>query len=161
MRDFLLGLFKLLGVGSTLWAKQSPVSEDAEASDAGAPLKDRVAAVATWVNESNGIDGRVEPPRATAKIFRPRLFDGRWEFSTYCHEELSEAEIWALLQQFSERKILGRAELRSHFIVGEGLQLDPNWDPERHVDVVGWPQEKADHKSIIQSFVANHRLVLS
>lgn len=118
-------------------------------------LRLRISTVAIWVNEKSKIQGT--PPRAKAKNFLPRPFEGRLELSTYCLEELQIGEQWDLLDSHSPKAVLGKAELHATDIKDERLALDPNWDPERHVNVVDWPEPDEAQKQIAQALLAKQR----
>lgn len=87
----------------------------------------------------------------------PRPYEGRLELSTYCLEELGTAEQWVLLDGHSLKAVLGKAELEKTDILNERLTLDPNWDPQRHVNVVEWPASEEDQKQIAQVLLSKQR----
>lgn len=61
--------------------------------------------------------------------------------------------------QLSSKHILGKtlygwAKLTEKNVQKNGLSLDLNEDPERHADIVGWPEDK-DRRKIIALELAN------
>lgn len=92
-----------------------------------------------------------KPPRAKAKIFQPTPFQGRWELSTFCVDGIDEVARWELLDLHGDRPTVGRCELRVELILEVGLTIEPDWKPERHVNVVGWPESEDGRLSIAQA----------
>lgn len=94
-------------------------------------------------------------PLARARVFEPDLENGRYELSTFCVDELNEDERWELLGLHVRPQVVARAELTTAAIRNAGLTPDPDWDPERHVNVIGWPDDEAEQKIIAQTSLAN------
>lgn len=61
----------------------------------------------------------------------------------YCLDGLAEAQTWQLLDQHLATATRPHIPARADFVVRSirevGLAVDPNWDPPRHVSIVGWP----------------------
>lgn len=70
-------------------------------------------------------------------------------------DELDEAGRWAVLDANTNKPpVKGRAELgRAHFLA-EGLTVVPDWDPARHVNIVGWPDDEDQVVQISQQLYA-------
>lgn len=128
-------------------------------------LRNRVATLSIYVNESRRID-KSQPERAGFKNFlpRPNKQTNRLEKSTLCLQEVDEELAWNLLQHASPvREVLGRADLDVADILLTGLELDIDWTPERHVNLIAWPADapeaEADRTTIAQSLHKAHRWV--
>src|SRR3546814_6661831 len=94
--------------------------------------------------------------------FRPTTFNGRLELSSFCVDGLDDSKRWVLLDEHSDKQpIPARAELSATAIDQAGLRQDPDWDPERHVNIVDWPSEEErqrtcrseEHTSELQSLM--------
>lgn len=68
---------------------------------------------------------------------------------------LSDTDIWAIGHSHIPPPMLGRADIQAEDITNEGLQLDPNEPPVRHVDIIGWSKVKSENqlkaKQIVRS----------
>lgn len=96
--------------------------------------------VAVGVNESGKLTK--QPLALKAKHFRPRAEpSGRLALSTYCVDQLTEEQCWELLELHVRPAVVARSELETRVFSDAGLVVDPDWIPERHVNVVGWPVE--------------------
>lgn len=60
----------------------------------------------------------------------------------------------------TDRTLYGWAELPAGIVWGQGLGLDCNYDPFRHVDVNQWPEEKDRQLALAQELAAESILVL-
>lgn len=88
------------------------------------------------------------------KALMPRKINGRFELSTYCIDALHPDAIWALLQSAFGRGIPARSDFKCEDIRKIPLETDPNWVPERHVDILGWPLDEDGQASRAQALVA-------
>ena len=121
-----------------------------------APKRREVNEIAIGLNEKSKFRG--QPPVAKSSNFNPRLYKGRLELSSYCVDGLDDAGRWTLLDRHSNKPpIPARTELDSVHVYEAGLALDPNWDPERHVNVIGWPDQDDAQKSAAQLLHACQR----
>jgi hypothetical protein len=76
-------------------------------------------------------------------------------------DDLSDGERWLLLDEHSNNKpIPARTELTTSAIALAGLVLDADWNPARHVNIVGWPQEEEQRQSCQQVLLAEQRFFL-
>lgn len=65
--------------------------------------------------------------------------------STFCIDNLSDSEAVALIEG-ATRKQHAHAVIKADAIRDIGLQIDPDWQPERHVNIVGWGDDpNAEH----------------
>lgn len=104
--------------------------------------------VAIGLNEKSKQDG---VPKAKVKNFKPRPCEGgRLELSSFCIDELQDPSIWELLDKHLNKPAIGRSDLGLEGVSGVGLQADPDWDPERHVNLLGWPPEEEHQTAIAQ-----------
>jgi hypothetical protein len=88
------------------------------------------------------------------KALMPRWLNGRWELSSFCIDQLDEQNIWLLLRsQFPDRPPQARSDFNAGDIAAVPLIIDPNWVPERHVDICGWPESEDAQASIVQSLI--------
>lgn len=92
--------------------------------------------------------------------FEPRReINGDLELSTFCLDTLEEESRWQLLQANSNKDLVGRTEVATSVFLDAGLTADPDWVPERHVNIVGWPDEEEIRKGIAQSLYAAQRFI--
>lgn len=111
------------------------------------PLRDNPQDVAIGVNSTDKLNKK---PAVRARQFKPRLEDsGRFELSTYCVDQLDEQGRWELLEKHV-KPLVARAELGTHVFRDAGLTVDPDWDPERHINIVDWPEDEEARNSIAQ-----------
>ena len=69
------------------------------------------------------------------------------ETSVFRVDGLIDEDIWHIgssIAQKRERSLKARANFEARAISGTPLRFDPNDDPPRHANIVGWPQEKSD-----------------
>jgi hypothetical protein len=71
-------------------------------------------------------------------------------------DDLSETLRWSLLDLNSDKQVVGRADLSNTVVNSAGLALDPNWEPERHVNIVGWPVDEVESTQAAQELFAKH-----
>ena len=72
--------------------------------------------------------------------------------SVFRVEGLDNNKIW----QIGEKKVVsqsgktlyGRAEIRAQLVEKTGLSIDPDNNPPRHANIIGWPLEKNEQKLI-------------
>ena len=85
-----------------------------------------------------------EPSGLTTSVFR-----------TYA---LSETEIWEIADVYMSgptgRSVHGRADLLVSHVEATGLRVNPDNVPERHADIVGWPQRKDEQLALAQELAA-------
>jgi hypothetical protein len=98
-------------------------------------------------------------PEAKVRVFMPRPHEGVFELSSYALDDLDEPQIWELLDRHLNKGALARVELTPAHVLSADLQVDPNWDPERHVNIVGWPSEEHEQKSRAQVLHACQRCI--
>lgn len=116
--------------------------------------------VGLGINNPKNVD-RGSPPRAKLKNFRPRQEKetGRLALSSFCLDNLDDNARWALLDTVSSNAPNpARAELKVSHIESIGLSADPDWHPERHVNIIDWPAEEDAQTSLTQSLYANQAL---
>lgn len=108
-----------------------------------------VHAIAVGANQHSKVSGK--PPRIKTKHLKPRQAQsGRWELSSFCMDGLAEEERWSLLAQHVRPEVVARAELLPSDVHDAKLGLDVDWDPERHVNIVGWPELEVEQVSVAQ-----------
>jgi len=135
-RDFLKRLFSQSSIGETL-----PQQGDG---------RREIEAVTFGLNERGKYNAKPLAPRK--KALMPRHIGGRWELSTFCIDGLQEEAIWALLSiHFTQKPAIARSDFRRDDILNiQPLSLEPNWEPERHVDICGWPEAEEARASLAQ-----------
>lgn len=87
------------------------------------------------------------------------------KLSVFQTKEMSEAAIWELGEEaFSASKkpvtLRGRADLSVSAVLKTNLKVEPDNDPPRHANIIGWPEEKSDQKSIAQELASEATLHL-
>ena len=101
-----------------------------------------------------------DPLRPKHMVFEPvfSASTSRFEMSAYCIDNLSDAEKWKLLiartstGRNSSLKAAAEVELRIlDLIEPSALTCDANWQPERHVNVIGWESSREGKLSQQQS----------
>ena len=100
------------------------------------------------------------PPKAKVRQFQPDLYNGRWELSTFSVDGLDDASKWGLMDLHSDKPVVAKSELATSDVTVAGLLLAPDWDPERHVNLLGWPDTEDGRKSMAQVLHAKQRFVL-
>ena len=87
------------------------------------------------------------------------------KLSVFRTSEMEEADIWTLghnhVERPSGRHLHGRAQLTPAAVRGCGLEVDPDDQPRRHANLVGWPPEKAERKQIALQLAAAAKVILS
>lgn len=89
--------------------------------------------------------------------------DGK--LSVYRTSVLAEADIWQLGQAYvsapRQKPLLGRADINSLQIYGEGLAIEGEPVPhERHANVVGWDPDATNTRLIAVKLAAASALVM-
>lgn len=118
-------------------------------------IKDDPQLLAISVNEIGKLDKK---PKLKVRNLKPREYDGRLELSTFCVDEFDDGATWQLLELHAG-VVVGRAQLRSQVFRAERLTVHPDWDPERHVNIVDWPAAEEEVTSIAQVLYAQHEYV--
>jgi hypothetical protein len=82
--------------------------------------------------------------------------------STFHTTSLSEHEIWALGEAHigPSRNVHGRGDITVADVTTVGLGITPDYQPARHVDISGWPEEPEERLSIAQHLAARATLSL-
>jgi hypothetical protein len=74
-------------------------------------------------------------------------------------DRLSDDERWRLLQLHLNKPICGRTELAKQKFIDQGLAAMADWNPERHVNIVGWPDVEEERKVIAQALYASQLFI--
>jgi hypothetical protein len=124
------------------------------------PSVDQLELVTFGVNESGkllasgGLRARaLKPIRNEAKA--------RLELSTFCMDRLDPADIWSFLEANLNAPQHARADFSCRSILGVPLLLDPNWEPEHHVDIHGWPDQPERRKDLQQTLADLGRVTIA
>ena len=76
-------------------------------------------------------------------------------FRTY---GLTETEIWEIAGAHvsgpTGRPVYGRADILASQVEATGLRVNPDNVPERHANIVGWPQRKDEQLALAQELAA-------
>lgn len=62
---------------------------------------------------------------------------------------LSEQEIWKIGHEIADplgKTLYGRGDVEAQAVASAELTIDPDNVPERHANIVGWPDEKQKQK---------------
>jgi len=76
------------------------------------------------------------------------------KLSVFRTNGLTENDIWEIgkkevMQKLAApRTLYGRAEIKALKVQETGLSIEPDNIPPRHANIVGWPKEKSERKSI-------------
>ena len=74
---------------------------------------------------------------------------------------LQEEETWALGHGAAQgRTLYGSANVEVRVVEEAGLRLEPDPEPSRHADIVGWPSDKDSQQSLALELAEGARLVL-
>lgn len=76
---------------------------------------------------------------------------------------LSEEDIWKLGRDFVEhpgRSIHARADVTVEVVTSCGLIVDPDNDPPRHANIVGWSDEKSKNQLMAMKLASRASLVV-
>lgn len=65
-------------------------------------------------------------------------------------DDLDQLACWNLLDLHADKPVVGRADFKPIHFTQLSLSLHPDWDPERHVNVVNWPLTEIDQIEIAQ-----------
>lgn len=79
--------------------------------------------------------------------------------SVFRIDELTLEEVWEI-GQVNVVNIYGFADIKASAVYEKNLDTDPDNNPPRHADIVGWPQEKSERKLIAQELAAKATLRL-
>lgn len=79
---------------------------------------------------------------------------------------LSNADIWKIGEEKVvkrmkvSRTLYGIAEIKVAVVQEKKLKLDIDNNPERHANIIGWPEEKSERKLIAMELAENAKLKL-
>jgi hypothetical protein len=79
---------------------------------------------------------------------------------------LTEENIWEIgeeevvQKQPTPKTLYGRAEIIAAIVQNVGLTIDPDNDPPRHANILGWPEEKSEKKLIALELSESAKLKL-
>lgn len=95
--------------------------------------------VAIGINEPSKLNKK---PAARVRVFKPsREPSGVWALSTFCVDQLDDQGRWDLLGQYIN-PLVARVELHTNIFRKAGLTVDADWVPERHVNILDWPDDE-------------------
>jgi hypothetical protein len=81
------------------------------------------------------------------------------ETSVFRISELLNAEIWDIgirevVKEEQGKSLIGRADILTSIVTGNGLEVIPQEPPPRHANIIGWPEEKSEQKQIAMELAA-------
>jgi hypothetical protein len=81
------------------------------------------------------------------------------ETSVFRISELLNTEIWDIgikevVKEEQGKSLIGRADVLTSIVTGNGLEVIPQEPPPRHANIVGWPDEKSEQKQIAMELAA-------
>jgi len=80
------------------------------------------------------------------------------ETSVFRISGISDNKVWDLgdreVAKDPNKPILGRANISASNVVAKGLEVLPSEPPERHANIIGWPEEKSKQKLIALELAA-------
>jgi len=104
--------------------------------------------------------------RSSDKTVRHSAFmpSANGETSVFRISGLADFEIWGIgcleVAQKRGKPLLGRADILALDVIENNLQIDPDNNPPRHANIVGWPEERSEQKLIALRLAANAQLHL-
>lgn len=63
------------------------------------------------------------------------------QLSVFQITDLSEIDIWRVGESLRDRPLIGRADIRAKSVYKAELSIDPDNNPPRHANIIGWPDE--------------------
>lgn len=81
----------------------------------------------------------------------PRMIDGRLELSTFCIDRIEPEEIFRFLSSVAGGTSKARADFVPRAVLGIPLALEADWVPNRHVNVLGWPEVEVEQLNLAQA----------
>jgi len=100
--------------------------------------------------------GRVKPP-----AFMPWP---SFKLSVFQIRDLAENRIWEMgessVAKPTNRTLYGRGDITLSAVHKNGLRVDPDNNPTRHADIVGWPEEKSEQKLLAMELAEDASLRL-
>ncbi len=108
--------------------------------------------LARAISSAKDLSSGVSPPAVKQRVFRPKPnANGRLELSTFCIDGLGPDEAVSLIESATRRQY-AHAVVQAESLEEIGLQVEPDWIPERHVNVVGWSDVgNSEHGSMSQA----------
>lgn len=106
-------------------------------------------------SEFSSTKGLVKP-----QAFLPRPQD--LTTSVFRVQNLPAERIWPIgisIAETRRKTLYGRADILADAVMSVGLRLDPDDNPPRHANIVGWPNEKDHRLSLAQQLAAAAVLV--
>lgn len=104
-------------------------------------------------NQFSSVNNRVK-----SNVFMP---PHDLKLSVFRIHGLAIKDIWKIGKKAIRRRTLrGRADIRTLTVTTNGLSIDPDNKPRRHANVIGWPPEKEEQKSIALELAKEATLVL-
>ncbi|MBI5056132.1 MAG: hypothetical protein HZB61_05920 [Nitrospirae bacterium] len=86
------------------------------------------------------------------------------ETSVFRISNLSDNEIWETGDKEVAQKrgipLFGRADILASQILRRRLRIVPDDKPQRHANIIGWPEEKSEQKLIAIELAYNARLYI-
>lgn len=81
------------------------------------------------------------------------------ETSVFRISELLNTEIWDIgikevVKEEQGKSLIGRADVLTSIVTGNGLEVIPQEPPPRHANIAGWPDEKSEQKQIAMELAA-------
>lgn len=121
-----------------------------------------VSILSIGVNEKNKYRADLIPRRT---CFAPRRINDRYELSSFSIDNLSDSDAWKLLNTNiscrNGNQIPARIDFDTDFVKKHQLKLDINWTPDRHVNLIDWPDDEAARINKSQILAANSKVILA
>ncbi len=80
--------------------------------------------------------------------------------SVYRTDDLNRDEIWDLADANITMSVLAETTIKTQAVYENNLDLDPDDIPPRHANIINWPQDRKQYRSIAQKLAAkaNHNI---
>ncbi|VAX29663.1 hypothetical protein MNBD_NITROSPIRAE03-85, partial [hydrothermal vent metagenome] len=86
--------------------------------------------------------------RVKYAAFMPNPKNG--ETSVFRTSGISDVEIWQIgeheVAMKRDKPISGRADIKASVVISKNLRILPCEPPERHANIIAWPDEKSEQK---------------
>jgi len=73
------------------------------------------------------------------------------ETSVFCTSDIHDEKIWNIGREVSVKRgkpVLGRADIVADVVMSQDLEINSSEPPERHANIIGWPDERSKQKLI-------------
>ncbi len=80
--------------------------------------------------------------------------------SVYRIENLNNTEVWDLGDTNVNNPVLARLDVSANTIFNFKLDFDPDDTPPRHANIINWPKDRSEYRSVAQQITANSKHIM-